>query len=582
VALHQEGRLAEAERSYQAVLQQQPNHFDALHLLGVVALQTGQSARSVELIDKAIVLRPDFAEAHNNRGLALLELRRFDEAIASFDGAVALKPSYAEAYNNRGFTLQQLQQLEAALTNYDKAIALRPDYAQAYSNRGNALQELQRPLEALANHDKAIALTPGNAQAHYNRGIALQDLQRHDEAVASYDNAIALDPGYVDAHFNRGVATQALERPEQAVASYDKVIALRPDFAGAYANRGPALQDIDRHDEALASYRRAVALNPDHAQMHVNTGLCLLKLGDMPPGWAEYEWRWKAPHITVRDFPVPLWLGEQSLAGKIILLHAEQGFGDTMQFCRYARLVAARGAQVVLEVQRPLARLMASLGVGTIVARGDPLPLFDLHCPLMSLPLAFGTTIETIPQPGPYLAADPIQAAAWRQRLASLPGRCIGLVWAGSGIGHAPEVLARNRRRSITLGHLAPLARVPGLSFVSLQKGESASQTSALSASMQVHDYTDELTDFADTAALVAALDLIISVDTAVVHLAGALGKPVWVLNRFDSCWRWLLNRTDTPWYPTARLFRQRAPGDWNSVIAEVGAALRVWATGAD
>ncbi len=239
--------------------------------------------------------------------------------------------------------------------------------------------------------------------------------------------------------------------------------------------------------------------------------------------------------------------------------------------------MAARGATVVLEVQRPLVRLMARLGVGTTVAFGDRLPRFDLHSPLMSLPLAFQTDLGTIPAPKPYLSADPLQAAAWRRRLAALPGRRVGLVWAGSARHHLPEATVIDRRRSITLGHLAPLAAVPGVSFVSLQKGESATATSSPPPGMQVHDFTEELADFADTAALVAALDLVISVDTAVAHLAGALGTEVWILNRFDSCWRWLLDRADSPWYPTATLFRQPAPGDWDSVIAELGGALREW-----
>jgi TPR repeat/Tetratricopeptide repeat/Glycosyltransferase family 9 (heptosyltransferase) len=442
------------------------------------------------------------------------------------------------------------------------------------------LVESRRFDEALVSCNRAIALQPDYAAAHNNQGIALQELQRLEEALASFDKAIALRPDYAEAHANRGHVLQDLNRHVDALTSYDRAIGLQPGFAETYYDRGTALHDIGRHEEAVASYERAISLRPDFAMAHVNHSLCLWKLGDLSRGWSEYEWRWKTPLLVnaVRQFRQPLWLGQETLAGKTILLHAEQGFGDTLQFCRYAHLAAAQGAHVVLEVQRPLVRLLAGLGVPEVIARGEPLPPFDLQCSLMSLPLAFQTTMETIPAPQRYLASDPVQTAAWRQRLAALPGRRVGLVWAGAPRRDLPDAMAIDRRRPMTLGHLAPLAAVSGVSFVSLQKGETARQTRSPPVAMQVHDFTDELADFADTAALVMALDLVICVDTAVAHLAGALGKPVWILNRFDSCWRWLLDRSDSPWYPTARLFRQPAPGDWGSVIAEVTAALRHWA----
>ncbi|MFI4983096.1 MAG: hypothetical protein ACHQIO_22320 [Nevskiales bacterium] len=318
-------------------------------------------------------------------------------------------------------------------------------------------------------------------------------------------------------------------------------------------------------------------ISPDYPNAHWHESMCRLLIGDFPAGWPKYEWRWRTEvgANEKRTFAQPLWLGEQNIAGNTVLVHAEQGLGDTIQFCRYATLLANCGAHVVLEVQLPLVRLIASLGVGTVVAFGDRLPPFDLHCPLLSLPLAFQTTLETIPAPQSYLSADPIQAEAWRRRLAPLPGRRVGLVWAGLARRNQPDAMATDRRRSITLGHLAPLAALPGVSFISLQKGEPATQTRSPPAGMQVHDFTDELADFADTAALVVGLDLVISVDTAVAHLAGALGTEVWILNRFDTCWRWLLNRDDSPWYPSARLFRQPSFGDWDSVIDRIGNELR-------
>jgi hypothetical protein len=292
--------------------------------------------------------------------------------------------------------------------------------------------------------------------------------------------------------------------------------------------------------------------------------------GRFEEGWKEHEWRWKTKHMSAsaRDFSEPLWSGE-AIGDRVLLLHAEQGLGDTLQFCRYVPLILA-SAKIVLEVQAPLVRLLSRLsGVIEIVKRGNKLPSFDVHCPLLTLPHVFGTTIDTIPATIPYLAADPTHAAEWRKRLAHLDGLRVGLVWAGG------QQLPADSRRSIVLDMLAPLAEVSGISFVSLQKGEAAAQTANRPAGLTVHDFTADLHDFADTAALVDGLDLVISVDTAVAHLAGALGKPVWLLNRFDIDWRWLLDRDDSSWYPTLRQFRQPSPGDWNHVICAVRHALQ-------
>ncbi len=336
------------------------------------------------------------------------------------------------------------------------------------------------------------------------------------------------------------------------------------------------MANLGRREEALASCERAIALKPDSPEAHFNKGACHLALGDYERGWEGYEWRWQTRHAAaLPDFPGPLWRGDAAIANQTILVHAEQGFGDSLQFCRYVPMLARR-ARVVLDVPRPLARLLASLDCDMqIVARGDDLPPFDAWIPMLSLPRAFNTTLATIPAAVPYLRADPEQASRWRDRLAALPGRKVGLVWAGSPLSPQPRALAMDRRRSMTLQQFAPLAEIPGLCLISLQKGEGAPQASTPPDGMVLHDWTNELRDFADTAALVEALDLVISVDTSVVHLAGALARPVWVLNRFDQCWRWLSGRTDSPWYPTARLFRQPEPGDWGSVIGEVAEALR-------
>jgi tetratricopeptide (TPR) repeat protein len=615
LALHQAGRLAEAEKNYLQVLKAQPHHFDSLHLLGVIYHQRGNYAEAVRQIDVALKLNPELASAYNNRGNALKELKRLDEAVASYDKAIALNPGYAEAFNNRGVALKQLRRFGEALASYDKAIALKPDHAEAFYNRGVVLQELKQLDEALASYDKAIALKPDHAKAFNNRGVTLKKLRRLDEALASYEKALALKADYAEAFSNRGNALKELKRLDEALASFDKAIALKPDCAGAFYNRGNVLQELTRLDEALvsfdkaltfkpdyadafnnrgvalsilgrpaeaeASFRGALHLRPDFADAHNNLAYALLLTGRFEEGWTEHEWRWRAKHMSggLRNFSAPLWNGE-AIGDRVILLHAEQGLGDTLQFCRYVPLIAS-AARIVLEVQAPLVRLLSQLpGVMAIVARGDSLPTFDVHCPLLSLPRVIGTTLDTIPASTPYLAADPALAADWRKRLAGLDGLLVGLVWAGGRRLGFPDLVAADRRRSIALDTMEPLRDISGVSFISLQKDGPADQAANPPRGMVLHDFTANLHDFADTAALVDGLDLVISVDTSVAHLAGALGKPVWLLNRFDTCWRWLLNRDDSPWYATLRQFRQPSPGDWNSVICGVRDALQRLATG--
>jgi tetratricopeptide (TPR) repeat protein len=643
LALHQQGRLADAEHGYQDVLRQQPNHFDATYLLGVIALQTRRLGLACDLFAAAIALRPDFAEAYNNRGAALADLGqpeaalshydqaislqpdhfgafnnrgaalsrlgRFAEALSSYDRAIALQPGSADAYVNQGATLAKLGRTSEALSRFDTAIALRPEHSGAFYNRGNALRDLHRATEAIESYDRVIALQPNHAEAYNNRGSALGDSGRMGEALSSYAQAIALRPRFVEAHNNHGNALLQLARPEEALASYDQAIALKPDhavahknrgtalasmgrfddavadfdkaialqseYAEAYSDRGAALANLARRHDALASLEQAIALKPDSPEAHFNKGACHLALGDYQSGWAGYEWRWQTRNsAALPDLPAVLWRGDTDIANQTILVHAEQGFGDSLQFCRYVPMLA-QNATVVLDVPASLARLLSSLDCDVqVVARGDDLPPFDAWIPMLSLPLAFRTTVETIPATVPYLHADPQQTARWRKRLETLSGRKVGLAWAGSPFSPQPAAMAMDRRRSLTLQQFAPLAAVPGLSLISLQKGGAAAQARTPPDGMMLHDWTEELQDFADTAALINALDLVISVDTSVVHLAGALGKPVWVLNRFDQCWRWLTDRTDSPWYPTARLFRQPEAGDWASVIGDVVAAL--------
>ncbi len=582
VTLHQQGSFAEAEQIYRDILQQDPKSFEAMHLLGIIALQTRKTQQAVELIGKAIGLNPAVPTAHCNLGSALTALQRHEDALASFDKAIALKADLADAHANRAAALNALNRHEQALASCDRAIALKPGYAEAHNNRAHALNALKRHEEAIADCDRAIALRPNYPEALNNRGNALNALARHTEAVASYDKAIAFAPKYAEAYNNRGNALYHLGRAEEAAASYELAIASRPDYAEAYNNRGNALSFLHRCEQAAASYDHAIALKPDYAEALFNKSVLLLLTGRLAEGWRFYEWRTKKSNpIAARDYPQPVWLGDTGIAGKTILLTEEQGLGDTIQFCRYATLVAQGGARVILEVPPQLTRLAASLeGVAQVAERDAPLPSFDLHCPLLSLPLAFKTELATIPATIPYLKADPDLSKAWKDGLDAKTKRRVGLVWSGGIRPNQP--VSVNQRRNIPLAKFG-LLKNPDVTFYSLQKGQPGESELAEAKAgpwngPDIVDFTGAIGDFADTAAFMDNLDLVITVDTAAAHLAGALGKPVWILNRFDTDWRWLLDRADSPWYPTARLFRQDKPGDWDSVIQRVKAALDQWA----
>jgi hypothetical protein len=439
---------------------------------------------------------------------------------------------------------------------------------------GRAL-EAARNAEAEALYRQHLERYPRDAMAHVHHGIALRRLGRLEEAASAYGEALRLDPANAMAHNNLGNLQATAGDNAAAVVSFRAALERNPNLVEAYNNLGSALTQAVRPTEAFAAFRNAIALRADYPDPHFNLGVALLLSGQLAEGWREYEWRWRVPAFerAVRRFPQRQWSGE-ALSGARLLLHAEQGLGDTLQFCRYVPLIAADTA-IILEVQKPLTRLMASLpGGARIVVAGETLPEFDVHCPLMSLPMAFGTDLATIPRGVPYLAAAPEAAAIWRRRVEALRGLRVGLAWAGDPRPDRPAAHAVDRRRSLALAALAPLATVSGVSWISLQKGAAAAQAAVPPTGMMLHDWTGELRDFADTAALIEALDLVVTVDTAVVHLAGALGKPVWLLNRFDTCWRWLTSREDSPWYPTLRLYRQEAPGEWAQVIERVARDL--------
>ena len=569
-AAYNAGRFFEAEQLCQQLVTRGTGSFDTFLLLGATQINLGRKHAALSSYETAIKLRPEVPRAHLRRGQILHQLERYADAVASYDQAIRLRPDFAMAYSDRGISLGALRRYHEALASYDRAVEIRPDFAAAHFNRGNVLQDLNRLEEALAAYDRALQSRPELAEAHCNRGNVLQKLKHYEQAIASYDRAISLRPGFAVAHSNRGAALQALNRYEEAITSYDCAINIRPDYPGALSDRGLALEGLNRHEEALASYSRAFNLQPDHAEAHYAWALCQLLRGDFERGWQQHEWRWQAQqlHDRQRSFTKPLWLGDREIAGKTILLHAEQGFGDTIQFCRYVPLVAERGAQVVLEVQKELTNLMGTLaGPSQVVSEGQALPNFDVHCPLLSLPLALGTRLDTIPSATPYLGVPAPPRINWDGQLPPRTRPRIGLAWSGR------PTHRNDHNRSVRLSSLLPLLDVDA-AFVSLQTDVRPQDAPILKDRKDILQFGDHLTDFADTAALISNLDLVISVDTSLVHLAGALAKPVWILLPFCPDWRWLLDRDDSPWYPTARLFRQDASRNWDKVIVRVYDAL--------
>jgi Tfp pilus assembly protein PilF len=439
-----------------------------------------------------------------------------------------------------------------------------------------ALHKAGRLAEAEAAYQRILAGDPAHAEALIFLGVIANQRGRHHDALRLIDRALEANPRSAIALVNRGVVLLALQRPEEALESFDHALEIRPDYAEAVAKRGNALRSLRRPREALLCYEKARTLRPDYDEARWSESMCRLLMGDFENGWRQYEWRWKQRDYQRdrREFSQPLWLGEQEVAGRTILLHAEQGFGDTIQFCRYATLLATRGARVILEVQPPLKSLLARLsGPAVVLGAGEALPDFDLHCPLMSLPLACGTTLETVPAAECYLTADRERVAVWSARLGSTARPRVGLVWSGN------RAHGNDYARSIALAELLERLDGSGAAFVSLQKDVRPHDRATLAVRPDVLHCGDELRDFDDTAALIESMDLVISVDTSVAHLAGALGKPVWVLLPYAPDWRWLLEREDSPWYPTARLFRQARSGDWDGVLSAVTGALADFGT---
>ena len=544
---HQAGHLREAEHIYRQIVQAEPNHAEAWHSLGAVCLAQGKLDEAaacnqrVQQSPASLSSATSFqADLCNDRGISFAQQGRLDEAVANFRQALQIHPDHAGAHNNLGIVLAQCGQLDEAVKHYEEALRIRPDFFEAYNNLGNALR----------------------------------DLGRIDEAIPKYEEAVYLKPDFAEAYNNHGIALVRHDRLEEAAALFRKTLQLKPNYVKARSNLGNVVRDLGQFDEALECYDEALRLQPDYPDAYRNRALVYLIQGDFEQGWRDYEWRWRCQDVPPRPFRQPVWDGSP-LAGRTILLHAEQGMGDTLQFIRYASLVRERGGRVHVECQQPLVRLVATCpGVERVLARGSELPDFAVHAPLLNLPGILGTTLATIPADVPYLSADTNLVEQWRRELNSIRAFKIGIAWQGNP--QYPD----DCQRSIALRHFAPLGRLEGVRLVSLQKGPGLEQLARVD--FPVVDLSDRLDEtsgaFMDTVAIMQTLDLVVVSDSAVAHCAGALGVPVWVALPFIPDWRWLLERTDSPWYPSMLLFRQKRRGDWTEVFERIAQAVRALA----
>jgi tetratricopeptide (TPR) repeat protein len=553
-----------AKKYIERSLQIDPSEAHAYFNLANILREERSLDEAVLNYQKALRIDPDLSDAYYNLGIIFEEKGKISEAVACYENAVRIDPYDVDAYNNLGTVLLKAGRTDNAVTNYIKAARMKPDNARIYYNLGIAFYEKKQFDEAITNFQKALQLNPEFAAAYSDLGNSLKEKGLLDEAVHFYQKALQADPDRAETYYNLGIVLKEKGLFGQAIGAYQKALQLKPDSLDAYNNLGIAFQDNQQIEEAIASYKKALTIAPDDAVTHWNLSQALLLSGNFKDGWKEYEWRLRVKDFHRTDFHRPLWDGAD-ISGRTILLEAEQGFGDTIQFIRYAPMVSQSGARVIVGCPGELTSLLRNVeGVRQAISYGERLPEFDLYCPIPSLPFIFGTTSRSIPVKIPYINTNPLLVRRWRDRLKGDDSVKIGLVWAG------------REQRTFSLDLFSPLSMMKDAAFYSLQKGEAAIQ--AEKGSMEIVDYTGELNDFSDTAAFIANLDLIITVDTAVAHLSGAIGKPVWTLLPPVPDWRWMLKREDSPWYPTMRLFRQHLTGDWGSVVRRVAEELSKYA----
>jgi tetratricopeptide (TPR) repeat protein len=575
---HRQGRFDDAKAGYMQILRSDDRHVDALHLLGLVHLHRGDLVEAERLIRKALALR-ESAIFWGNLGNLLKNSHRLAEAEAAYRRALELKPDYVEAHYNLGILLKDSHRTVEAEAAYRRALELKPDHVDTYNNLGLLLKDSHRLAEAEAAYRRALELKPDHVDTHYNLGILLKDSHRLAEAETAYRRALELKPDYIDAHNNLANLLKNSHRLAEAEAAYRRALELKPDYVEAQNNLGVLLYESKCMPEAEAAYRRALAFKPDYAEARFSLSILLLALQRYDEAWPLHESRYaperKEVNVNVPSLSYPQWQGE-SLLGKSLVIWPEQGFGDYIQFVRYASLLKARGvSRLTLVCSPPLSVLLATVeGVDAVVTDMEQLPPHDYWSFLMSLPLYCATTADNIPvAPMPYVHALPSRVAQWCERLPAT-GLKVGLVWKGSS-GHKND----SNRSLPGLASLLPLWSVPGVTFISLQKGQGEDEASQPPTGQPIAALGAQMQDFADSAAIVSQLDLVICVDTAIAHVAGALGKPCWVLlPAMGTDWRWLLDRTDSPWYPSVRLFRQTNLEDWSETVDEVASALKTWA----
>jgi tetratricopeptide (TPR) repeat protein len=606
------GRYAQAEQYYRRVVQTEPNHAEAWYFVGVTCFRQGRTVEAQACYERSLALRPNHADALNNLGVALAVQGRFMEAEARFRQSLRVKPDYGDALRNLGkalrdqrkladaaesfrgalrlnagdgelhavlgTTLLEADQLEPCVASFEEALKLRPADVGSLQGMGVALAKLKRHDEAIACFRKALRLDPNLAGAHNSLGVALAEQKRHDEAITCFREALRLQPNFAEALGNLGNALRNMDRFDEAIAAYERALEVKPDHAETHNNLGIALATLGKWTEAIAAYDRALEIEPDHVNAHRNRALAWLTIGQYESGWSEYEWRWRGKDLRRPEFTQPLWKGEP-LAGRTILLQAEQGLGDTIQFIRYAALVHERGGRVVFQCQKPLVRVLEGVqGIDELVPAGGPLPAFDVHAPLISLPGLFGTTTETVPAVIPYVQVDRAAAERWRERLGGDGEVLVGVCWQGN------PAFPSDRHRSFRLVELDRAARVPGVRLVSLQKEFGLEQLRDVAGRFEIVDLGEELDresgPFVDTAALLSVLDVVVTPDTSIVHLAGALGARTWLALSVAGDWRWLAGRTDSPWYPSVRVFRQPELGRWGPVFGAMADELGRLAAG--
>ena len=548
-----------------------PNHADTLHLMGLLSLHAKQYDHAVEWISRAIRQEPK-TDYLTTLGTTLVKLGRREEALKAFDKAVQLNPLDADLWRNLGNVLLDVERPADALLSFQHALKLNPRHFDAANKAGQLLHQSERFEEALVHFNLSDKLEPNHLPTLHMRTLTLHKLKRFEEALAGSKRALKLDPANTDACNNIGNVLRSLGRNEEALPWFDRALELRPNFAAAVTNKAVTLVELHRFDEAFAAYHRATAIDPSYAAAEWNLALLEMLTGNFDAGWAGREARWKIPAISFHypKFSQPMWLGKEPIDGKTILINVDEGLGDTIQFARYIPMVVARGARVILAVQDALCPLLSDLpGVSQCLPLStSEWPAFDMYCSLSSLPLAFATRLETIPSRTPYLPA-PAESCVhvWEQRLSRRDRLRVGLVWSGN------PTHDNDHNRSISLRVLARILDVDA-SFVSLQKDPRPDDRAALLDRTEIADLTAHLVDFAETAALVSCLDLVITVDTSIAHLSGALGRPTWILLPYTPDYRWLLDRDDSPWYPTVRLFRQSETREYESVLDSVRTEL--------